>query len=151
MKKNSLKTQELIAPTVQALGYELIGCVYATRGRHSLLRVYIDNEKGVTVDDCQAVSRQVSALLDVEDPIASQYTLEVSSPGMDRPLFVPAHYQRFIGQMARIHLHVPLNGRRNFKGLIKAVTDNVVTIEVNNEHYELPFTHIEKANLEPLW
>ena len=110
--------QRPIESAVQGLGYELVGVEYLPQGRRSLLRVYIDTPGGVTVDDCERVSHQVSGVLDVEDPIRGQYVLEVSSPGLDRPLFTAEHFQRFAGSRVRLRTSPPLDGRRNFSGLI---------------------------------
>ena len=107
---------ELIDTTIQALGVELWGVELLQQGKYSLLRIYIEREEGVTIEDCEKVSRQISALLDVEDPIAGEYTLEVSSPGMDRPLFTIEQYSQFIGSEVELKLRRPLDGRRKFKG-----------------------------------
>jgi ribosome maturation factor RimP len=147
--KKAQTLAEIIAPAVTLLGYEFVGCVHIAQGRHSSLRVYIDNERGITLDDCEKASRQISAVLDVEDPIASQYSLEVSSPGLDRPLFTLAHFQRFIGQRASVRLHAPLNGRRHFTGKLCDVVNEDVLIEVDANVFTLPFADIEKANLIP--
>src|SRR6185312_2141027 len=119
--RDTAALQELLAPTTAALGYELLGCVYVPQGRQAILRVYIDSPEGITVDDCERVSRQLGAVLDVEDPIRGYYALEVSSPGMDRPLFTLAHFQRFIGAKVNIRLHMPVGERKHFKGVIAAV------------------------------
>ncbi len=143
------KLESLLEPVIEALGYELLGVMHLSQGSHSLLRIYIDSEQGIMVEDCEKVSRQVSALLDVEDPIAGNYSLEVSSPGMDRPLFKPAHYERFLGQTANIHLRRGLDGRRKFKGVMKTLQDNELILEMDGQEYRLPFDDIEKANLVP--
>lgn len=149
MEKDSVALQALIAPAISALGYELLGCMYFLQGHEALLRVYIDSEQGITVDDCQQASRQISAVLDVEDPITGEYTLEVSSPGLDRPLFTREHYQRFIGRSVRIHLRAPHNGRRNFKGIMTAVVDDTVVVCVDEKEFTLSILDVEKANLVP--
>ena len=139
---------EILTPVVESMGYELVGVEYSGGEHHGVLRVYIDKEDGITVDDCADVSRQVSALLDVEDPIAHAYDLEVSSPGLNRPLFKGADFERFAGQPAKIRLAVPLNGRRNFSGVLQGIDGNdVVSIEVDNELFELPLHDIARANL----
>ena len=143
--------QAIIEPAVTAMGFELIGVEYLAQGRHSLLRIYIDSEQGITVDDCGSVSHQVSAILDVEDVIKGVYTLEVSSPGINRPLFTAEHFDRFSGEQAEVKLRAPLNGRRKFKGTLKGVHDNSVVIEVDSEEYSLPIADIEKANLVAEW
>ena len=105
----------LLAPVVEALGYQCWGVEFLSQGRHSLLRVYIDHSNGILVDDCEKVSRQLSGVLDVEDPISSDYTLEVSSPGLDRPLFTLEQYAANVGEQIKIKLRSPFEGRRNFQ------------------------------------
>lgn len=145
------KLESLLDPAVSALGYELVGIEYLSQGRHSLLRVYIDSEAGITVDDCERASRQISGVLDVEDPISGQFTLEVSSPGLDRPLFTAEHYERFAGNLVQIRLHAPIDGRRKFKGHLHGVRDGNVIVEVDGEEMALPLEGIEKAQLVPEW
>jgi ribosome maturation factor RimP len=140
---------ELFEPVVAGLGCELWGVEYFTQGRGALLRVYIDKADGVGVDDCERVSRQVSSVLDVEDPIRSEYTLEVSSPGMDRPLFKLAQFQESIGERVALRLRQPFEGRRKFTGLLKGIENDEVVLEVDNEEYVLPFELIDKANVVP--
>lgn len=139
----------IIAPSVALLGYEYLGAELVNEDNQRVLRVFIDSDAGINISDCEKVSKQVSAVLDVEDPIAGQYTLLVSSPGLDRPLFTPEHYQRFNGHPIKIKLSVPMDGRRNFKGLIKAVSEEKVTLELEDGQVDLPFAGIEKANLIP--
>jgi len=138
---------ELIDATIQALGLELWGVELLQQGKYSLLRIYIEREEGVTIDDCEKVSRQVSALLDVEDPIAGEYTLEVSSPGMDRALFFIEHYSQFVGSEVDLKLRRPLDGRRKFKGKITKVSEDIVGLSVEGSEYDLEFSDIEKANI----
>lgn len=140
---------EMFAPVVQALGCDLWGVEYVAQGRNSMLRVYIDKPEGIAVEDCEKVSRQVSAVLDVEDPIRSEYTLEVSSPGMDRPLFQLQQFEQSIGEEVTLRLRVAFEGRRRFKGLLKGVEDGEVILEVDNEEYILPYELIDKANIVP--
>lgn len=149
MSKNAARLQDLIEPVVTALGYELVGVVYVPQGRHSLLRVYIDSAVGITLDDCERVSHQVSGVLDVEDPVTGQYQLEVSSPGLDRPLFSVEHFVRFTGRCAKLRLHTPLNGRRNFTGVLSGVRDGQVVIVDDGAEFALPFESIDKAQLVP--
>ncbi len=140
---------DLLRPVVMQLGYELWGLVYQGQGKHSILRVYIDSAQGITLDDCQKVSHQVSAVLDVENPISSHYSLEISSPGLDRPLFTQEQYQRFIGHQIQFRLHAPQKGRRNFKGRLQAMQDERLVIQVDNVELTVMLTDIEKANLVP--
>jgi ribosome maturation factor RimP len=147
MSVSVVQITTLLTPAVQAMGYELLGCEYLARGAASILRVYIDSPQGITLEDCEKVSRQVSALLDVENPIPNEYHLEVSSPGIDRPLFTLAQYQRYVGQAVKIRLNVPMNGQRNFSGIIQEVTEKSVLIADAENVFTLPFNHIQKGHL----
>jgi ribosome maturation factor RimP len=139
---------ELFEPVVESMGYELVGVEFNSGGGHGTLRVYIDREQGVSLDDCAAISHQLSGILDVEEPIAQAYDLEISSPGIDRPLFKLADYERFSGKVAKIKLAVAQQGRKNFRGRLQGVADpNCVTIEVDGELFDLPFSDIARANL----
>jgi len=143
------KLRNIVQPTVEGLGYELVGVEFHGGSRNGLLRIYIDQESGISLDDCQAVSEQVSAVLDVEDPIPGHYTLEVSSPGLDRPLFEAEHFRRFAGQQVRIRLAVALEGRRKWSGLLKGVEGEAVVVEVDGRDVRLPLDGIEQARLVP--
>ncbi|MCY7295929.1 ribosome maturation factor RimP [Alteromonas sp. a30] len=149
MSKFDEKLTEMLTPPVEALGFELIGIEFVRAGKHSTLRLYIDSPNGITVDDCADVSHQVSAVLDVEDPISTEYNLEVSSPGMDRPLFKEQHYLDIVGQEASVRLRVPMGNRRNFKGEVVSVENGVVKLKVDGEVFELVIGNIEKGNLVP--
>jgi ribosome maturation factor RimP len=140
---------QLFTPAVEALGFELVGLEFVRAGKHSTLRVYIDHENGIDVDNCAEVSHQISAIMDVEDPITNEYYLEVSSPGADRQLFKAAHYQQFIGENVAIKLNTPQQGRRNFSGALTAFEDDTVVVEVDGVEYRLMLTNIEKANIIP--
>ena len=140
----------LLEPTVSALGYELLGVEYLAQGKHSRLRVYIDSPAGIGLEDCETVSHQVSGVLDVDDPIRGQYSLEVSSPGLDRPLFQADHFARFAGQKLKLRLHKPHDGQRNFHGRIEAVKDGNIYISMDDGNQLVVSTEdIEKANLVP--
>ena len=149
MAKIADKVFSTINPIVIDMGYELLGIEYVTSGKHSVLRLYIDCEEGVGVNDCETVSRQVSAIMDVEDPIIGQYNLEVSSPGIERPLFMISHYQRFLGHDVRLRTYRPIDGKRNFTGSIGSVGEINNTIELVTElgPVALDIGLIEKANL----
>ena len=139
---------ELFEPVVEAMGYELVGVEFHAAGRYGTLRVYIDRDDGVSLDDCAAISHQISGILDVEEPIKQAYDLEISSPGIDRPLFKLADYERFSGELAKIKLSVAQQGRKNFKGRLQGVIEpSQVAIEVDGERFELPFADIARANL----
>ena len=139
---------DIIREPVNALGFELVGIEYI-RGRYPVLRVYIDSENGITVDDCADVSRQISAVLDVEDPITDAYNLEVSSPGMDRPLFTLEHYQRFVGEEVIVSLRIPVANRRKWKGQIKSIENEMITFNVDGNDEVFAFSNIQKANIVP--
>jgi len=140
----------LLEPTVSTLGYELLGVEYLAQGKHSHLRLYIDSPAGIGLEDCETVSHQVSGLLDVEDPIQGQYSLEVSSPGLDRPLFQTEHFSRFVGQKVKLRLHRPYDGQRNFHGRITSVENGQIYISVEDGgQLALSIDEIEKANLVP--
>lgn len=146
--KNSVSIiAELIEPTVNALELELWGIEHVQQGKFTLLRIYIEREQGVTIEDCEKVSRQVSAIFDVEDPIAGEYTLEVSSPGTDRPLFTLAHFAQFVGSEVSLRTRSPVEGRRKFKGSIVKVEEENICLNVDGSSYELVHSDIEKANI----
>jgi ribosome maturation factor RimP len=138
---------QLLSPTIDDMGYELWGCEYLSQGKHSLLRIYIDKSDGIGIEDCQAVSKQVSALLDVEDPIPGNYSLEISSPGNPRPLFSLSQYQRYIGHAVQVKTFKPVNGKRKLLGTIISTSESTVVLDINSEHQELLFSNIVKANL----
>jgi ribosome maturation factor RimP len=141
---------KMIEPTIVGLGYELSDIEVKLNERDGIVRIYIDKlPDGVGMEDCEAVSRQVSALLDVEDPIPGNYTLEVSSPGLDRRLTKLEHFERFLEEVVRIKLRFPQDGRRNFRGTLKAANAEKIDIEVDGEMFELPLATIESARLVP--
>ncbi|MCW8108217.1 ribosome maturation factor RimP [Alteromonas ponticola] len=143
------KLTEMLEPGVEALGFELVGIEFVRAGKHSILRVFIDHENGITVDDCADVSHQASAILDVEDPINTEYNLEVSSPGMDRPLFKEKHYVASIGEVVQLRTRMPVDNRRNFKGKLLACENGNVSIEVDGQQFQLAVANIEKGNVVP--
>jgi ribosome maturation factor RimP len=138
----------LLAPAVEAMGLELAD-IDLYLGRRGLLRLYIDRAGGVTVDDCQRVSEQIGALLDVEDPLPGSYTLEVSSPGFDRRLRTRAHFERFVGERVRVEMKDALEGRRNFTGRLQSVENDDAVLEVDGEVWRLPLNDIAVARLVP--
>lgn len=147
-KEETLK--EMIAPVVEALGCEFWGLEYLSSGRSALLRIYIDrDEQGVTVEDCEKVSRQVSSLMDVEDPIRGEYTLEVSSPGLERPLYTLEQFQRYVGEEVAVKLRFPYEGRRKFKGRLNGVEGEDILLVVEDHEYLFPVDSVEKANVVP--
>lgn len=172
------RLEEIIKPVVEGLGYECWGIEFVSQGKHSMLRVFIEKdpvkgsaqedssdelaasgdedkakqverESGIELTDCETVSRQLSGVLDVEDPISNDYTLEVSSPGLDRPLYELSHYERFKGHQVTLRLRMPFEGRRKFAGLLAGVEGNDVVLQVEQEEYLFPLEGIEKANVVP--
>lgn len=140
---------EMLRPAVEGMGYMLWGIEYRPAGKHSVLRIFIDKEDGIDVDDCADVSRQISGILDVEDPITNQYVLEVSSPGLDRMLFTLEQYAAYAGHMVEVRLSVPYEGRRKFKGILNGVEENDVQVVVDTTEYLFPIEQIDKAQIIP--
>ena len=139
----------MLQPLVEDLGYEFVGLEYTGQSNNAVLRIYIDHELGIDLDDCGRVSGEVAALLDVEDPIAGQYNLEVSSPGLDRPLFTLEQCARFAGEQVQITVFAPVEGRRKFKGRILSVTGDTLNIDQDGAEIALDFSNIAKARLVP--
>ena len=139
---------DLIEPVVQSLGLEFWGLEFL-QGQRSTLRIYIENPEGVSITDCEKVSRQVSSTLDVEDPIQGEYVLEVSSPGMDRPLYSLEQFERFVGSDVSVRLRLPYEGRRKFKGRLLGIEGNDVVMLVDEHEYLFPLESIDKANVIP--
>ena len=157
MTDKATEISALLAPTVASMGLELLGAEYLPSPGGAVLRLYIDvplsesAERNVGIEECEAVSREVSAQLDVEDPITSNYTLEVSSPGIDRPLFAPSHYTRFLGQSAKVGLKLPQDGRRRLQGRIDKIEADTITFDVDGAPITVAFDNIDKAKLVPDW
>lgn len=149
MKQQNL--MDLIAPAVAAIGYDCLGIEYSPSRGSSMLRIYIDRAEGIVVEDCEAVSREIEALLDVNDSIAGRYTLEVSSPGVDRPLFTPEHFSRFVGEKVAVTLIAPVNGRRRLQGEIRSVDGETIVIEVDGANMAFEHGDVQKARLVPDW
>ena len=149
MQRSVSHLWELFEPVVEDMGYELIEIEYQPNPNYGVLRLYIDKDTGIQVEDCSAVSRQISAILDVEDPVPGKFNLEVSSPGMDRPLRRLEDFQRFTGEVVKIKTGMPFEGQRNFKGRMCGVEDDLVIIECENKEVRLPVTAIDKARLVP--
>ena len=137
----------LIEPVLVQLGYELVELEYAAGRSQAVVRIFIDQPAGITVEDCERVSREVAALLDVDDPIPTAYTLEVSSPGFDRVLRTAAHFERFVGSRVFVELKVPRAGRRRYTGTLQAVNAAGIELEVDKQKVEVPFDEIGKARL----
>ena len=143
------KLIKLLEPAIENMGYELADLELKTGGADGLVRIFIDKAEGIGIEDCEAVSRQVGAILDVEDPVQGNFALEVSSPGLDRTLTKPAHFKRFMGQDVRVKLRFPLSGRRNYRGALTSADDEKIEVEVDGESHSLPIATIESARLIP--
>ena len=150
MKQDPLHIGDMLEPGISSMGYELVGVEFQSGGKGGgLLRVYIDSEQGISADDCQKVSYQVSGVLDVEDPIPGHYTLEISSPGLDRMLFRPQDFERFAGKLIKVRTTYPIEGRRKFKGRLTGMQGDNVVFEQDDMEISLPFDQIEQARLVP--
>ncbi len=144
------RLHKLIEPAVTALGYELVDVKLIQGARRNTVQIFIDGEKGVPIEACVAVSRQVNAVFEVEEPLQGNYNLEVSSPGLDRPLVTPAHFQRFVGRKIKLRLRVGREDRRNFSGTLTTVAEDKVTVVMDDGQEEtFLFNDIDKANLIP--
>jgi ribosome maturation factor RimP len=139
----------LVQPLVEGLGYELWELEYSPGRGNGLLRLYIDAEAGITLEDCERVSRAVSERLDAEDPIPGQYTLEVSSPGLERPLRTPGQFARYVGETVQVELAQASEGRRRFKGTLTAADAATIEVEVDGRRWTLPVAGIRRAHLAP--
>jgi len=146
---SSAKLTGLLRPLVEDLGYEFVGLEHSSNPKNPALVVYIDGPDGIAIEDCERVSREVAALLDVEDPIPGYYNLEVSSPGLDRPLFTADHFRRFIGDEARVTVYAPVDGRRKFRGEILGCDDECVRLRQDGAEVVLDMGNIAKARLVP--
>lgn len=140
---------KLLEPTVEGLGYELSDLEAKIGGKHGVLRLFIDKEDGIGLEDCEKVSLAVSALLDVEDPLPGQYNLEVSSPGADRTLTKPSHFERFMGETVKVQMRFPVDGRRRFRGTLLSADDENIVVEVDGEPHRLSMAAIDVARLAP--
>lgn len=143
------RLEQMLEPVLNSLGYELVLLEYSPSPKNAMLRLYIDAPAGITLEDCERASKEVSGALDVEDPIRSAYRLEVSSPGLDRPLVKPAHFERFLNHQARVQLLAPKDGRRRFVGFIRGVDATQIKLETAEGMFELALSDIERARLVP--
>ena len=151
MNKKERQVAELVGPTVEALGCRLWGVEYLSQGKHTKLRVYIDRDDGVDVDHCAEVSRHIGDLLDVEEFSNNAYTLEVSSPGMDRILFTQEHYLGSVGEQVDVRLNFPFEGRRKFVGQLNGVQDEMAVVQIDDEEFLLPIENIQRARVVPVF
>ena len=145
----SAKLTQLLQPLIEDLGYEFVGIEHRSNPKNPVVTIYIDRPEGIAIEDCETVSREVAALLDVEDPIPGHYNLEVSSPGLDRPLFTWEQFARFAGEEAAVTLFAPVDGRRKFKGRIVGAADGKVAVEQDGEEVVLEMANVAKARLVP--
>ena len=141
--------RRLLEPTIENMGYELIDLELNLGGKSGVVRIFIDHPDGIGLDDCEKVSRVVSALLDVEDPLPGHYNLEVSSPGLDRKLTKTEHFQRFTGKTVKVRMRFPVDGRRRFRGTLVSSDDENVVVEVDGTSHTLPRATIDSARLVP--
>ena len=148
MSRRTTELNEMLEAAISALGYTLWGIEYVPQGKHSFLRVYLDKEGGVNIEDCAQASRQISSILDVEDPISGEYTLEVSSPGIDRMLFNLDQFREYLGWHVNLRLTENFEGKRKFTGQLKDIVDDEVVLIIGDEEYTIPYELVEKANLE---
>ena len=151
MRERETRLRELIEPTVASLGFELVGVLWCGGRSRDLVRIYIDHDEGVTVDDCAHVTHRVNGVLDVEDPVPGEYDLEVSSPGADRPLFAERDFVRFAGADLKVTLHRPVVGRRRFTGTLRGCEDGAVLVDEHGVEHRFAIPEIESARLVPQW
>lgn len=151
MRQNNDTLWEVVEPVVIGLGYEVVEIEYLSEDGMNILRIYIDQDAGITADDCGKVSLQLSAVFDVEEPVKARYNLEVSSPGLNRPLRKVSDFERFTGSKVKVKMAMPIGmeNRRNFTGILVGVKTDQAIIEVDGEEYELPIAAIEKARIIP--
>ena len=150
MKQAPEHLVNLIEPIVEGLGYECVGIDYNPHPKHGLLRIYIDTENGVLVEDCSKVSHQLSGILDVEDPISENYDLEVSSPGADRPFFKLSQFEQYVGSVVMVNVFKPINKQRKIVGQIEKVENDIVfLLQQADQVIEIPFQAMSKARLVP--
>ncbi len=144
------RISNLIRPTIESLGFELWGFDYNTQGNYTTLRIYVDGAegKGITLDQCAIVSREVGAVLDVEDPINTRYQLEVSSPGIDRTLYTIDQFKKYIGDTVKIKLQSAQNGRRQFEAEIIKIEDETISLKLENDVFNIDLNDIQKAKLK---
>lgn len=149
MSNRQDKLTELLRPAVEGLGYELVGIEHLPMGKHTVLRIYIDSTDGITVNDCSRVSHQVSGVLEVEEPIKGQFTLEVSSPGIDRPLFSFEQFKQFVGSKVKLKLYHAIEGKRKITGLIESIEGDDINIKDadSDSTFQLQIDDIDKANI----
>ncbi len=145
------RIEALLGPTIQAMGYTLWGCEYLSSGRSATLRVLLDGDRGVNLADCQQVANRIGGELDVADAIVGRYHLEVSSPGLDRPLWQPSHFETYIGEIVKVSLQTPLQGRQHWQGTLLVVNEEQIELAVQDEQVRFPWADMKQARLVPNW
>ena len=145
--ENAEDLSTILRPAVEQMGYIYWGLQFHDYGRNSVLRIYIDHPDGVTLDDCSAVSDQIGGVLDVEDAIRQSYTLEVSSPGVERPLLNNEHYELYIGAKIKVRSHILFNNRKNFIGRLEATNADSIVLKTKEESMIIPHSAIKQSRL----
>ena len=149
MNRKESEIENLLTPVVALEDCQIWGVEYRSQGRHSKLALYIDRENGVSVDDCERVSRRVSDVLDVEETLTGSYTLEVSSPGMDRILFKPEQYEQCSGEQVEVRLNFPVDGSKRIVGVLVGVEDGEAVVRVDEDEFLLPLENVQRARVVP--
>ena len=149
MTRKERELEELLAPSIEALGLRIWGIEFKGLGKRSLLRVYIDGDSGVSIDDCERASKLIGGVLDVEDPVGSSYTLEVSSPGLDRVLFKPEQYAESLGEILDVRLSYPFEGRRHFVGRLNGMERDEIAVQIDEDEVVIPLTNVQRARIVP--
>ncbi len=149
MTRKERELEVLLAPSVTALGLRIWGIEFQGQGRHAMLRIYIDSDAGVTVEDCERASKQIGSVLDVESPTNADYTLEVSSPGLDRLLFKPEQYAESVGEILDVRLSFPFEGRRRFVGRLNGMERDEIAVQVDEDEVVIPLENVQRARIVP--
>ena len=149
MNRKEIEIETLLTPVVALEDCEIWGVEYRSQGKHSKLSLYIDRDDGVGIDDCERVSRRVSDVLDVEEIVSGSYTLEVSSPGMDRILFKPEQYDRYSGEQIEVRLNYPVEGTKRIKGVLVGLEDGEAVVRVDQDEFLLPLENVQRARIVP--
>ena len=142
------RVSDLVSPLLADLGMELVDLEYRREGRGWVLRLYIDKESGVTLEDCARVSQEIGTTLDIEDVIETSYSLEVSSPGLNRPLKTEKDFIKYRDRLIKVKTFNPIDSRRNFKGRLRAISEGCIEVEIDGGVVTIPLTNVAKANLE---
>ena len=147
LKSMHSKLNDIIEPAILALNFDFVGLEWVSDGSGNVLRVYVDSDQGVTVENCAVLSRQIGSVLEVEDAIKQSYRLEVSSPGLNRPLFKLEHFKAVVGKTIKCRLRAAVSDRKNFKGTLVAVEADSLLLAVDGQEWTIRYSDIDKANL----